>query len=431
MLYNSQNNFNDLDPSQITDGVSIPLNNFWVGDETAGLLDNSLPSRICVERNWDVWRIGSIFDGTNIYIYVDTQQQCTASLVSGIGDVHNNMVSIVNNNYYSVNRPFTLKILWNNVPNNQSVINCRIRVSDQNNNIIEKPITINIINRSISIACSSSTVSNNISEILNIFLKDNNSNEILDPVLSNWYLVSGSGDTHNSRFAISNNTRESACSIQLNDLSGLNNGDSLSIRVKCVLRYNDNYLGGSESDISFENTINFTVNSSIISNRLPYSNLTTPIVVPVDTFDLANIEYSIRYDSPRTFNYSSNLFHSSQIKVNNEEWKWIASYVVNNSSRIGTVIYLSTSTYQSAITVPSFFPSEPPIVISHCDQIRFRFIWSYDRPWPTTTNPNPIIGEWTYSPTYTLLPNFGRASSDCNSSVINLPVYNFFVSSQT
>ena len=384
------------------------------------LLGGELPDRLSVYRGGDIWRIGSIYDFSNLMIYVNTQLPCTATLVSGAGDDDNNLVNIITNNYYKASRPFVLRFLWSSIPSNKSIIKIRVRVKDSLNNIIEKPFIINIIDKNISIACSSPTVSNTISEAFTLFLKNNSNNTYVDPILANWYLVSGDGDTDNYRFSITNNTRQKACALRITDFSNLSNGQVLSIRARCVLTKN----GDIETSNIIENNINLTVDTSITSINLPYKN--SSIIFPVISFDTGSTA-SINLYIPTTYNVSSNLYFSTQIKVNNNSWKWLCDINYNTISSYYFQIGLSTVSYQSKLIPSIFYPLQDDILISPCDQVQFRAVWSYGAFW----RPNPVFGEWMYSPTYTLLPHMGRSQIECGTPVINRPVYNLFISSDT
>jgi hypothetical protein len=177
-----------------------------------------------------------------------------------------------------------------------------------------------------------------------------------------------------------------------------------------------------ESSTFFENTINFTVDTSITNINLPYKN--SSIIFPVISFDLGSSAYIILY-IPTTYNVRSNLYFSVQIKVNNTSWKWLCD---TNYAAPGLNSFqssLSTISYQSKLNVPAYYPAQDDILINHCDQVQFRAVWSYGQFW----RPNPVLGDWMYSPIYTLLPHMGRSQTECGTPVINRPIYNLFISS--
>lgn len=406
--------FSSINPSDINDMTNIDLTNFWVGSETQAMLNIGQSGRLNLQKDWEIWRSGTIFDYTDMYVYTNTLRNCSATLVSGSGSENNNMISIINNNYYTEYRPFVIKMNWNNIPSNQSTVNFRLRVTDDNSNSIEKPYTINLINKNISIACSSSTISNNINENLTLFLKDTSTNEILDPLLANWYLASGDGSVDNDKFDLNNNTEKAYCGLSLKNPSGITHGQTLNLRIKCIL------LSGAtnrpESNIYYENQITLIADSGIVTNRHPYAGQESYIKIQSTSRDFANAYFAIEVYPPATY-YINNLFYGIQIQTNNDEWQWLSRSTVP-SGRFYVSTALSPSTYETVTSNTR---------IKHCDSIKFRTIYSFNA---IPGSINAVSGNWIYSPQYTLLPNFGRTSNECNTPIVSLPIYSLFTSSE-
>jgi len=421
--------FSAVIPSQLKDITSIELTNFWVGNDEAALLNENRPSRLSLQRNWDLWRTGPSFDYSPLIVYVNTQRPCTASLIAGQGSQENSMVSIVPNKLYTANRPFALKMAWAQIPPSQTTVRFRLRVSDDQNNSVEKAYTINLFDRSVLISCSCASISKNFAEAPTIFLKDSATNEILDPLLCSWSLVAGAGDTDNSKFSLGRTSGTMACSLSLSNPASVSVGQTLTARIRCALLTESM----TETNVVFENAVTVTVDAAEASTRTPYSSQTGQALVEAIGYDTGG-GYEMQYKVPITYDYRSNLYYLAQIKINNEGWKWIYAVNYNQESKYGIVMTLSPATYESVVRVPTgMVPPQGPIVVRHCDSVRFRGQWSLGLPWvvgDTSTPASAIIGDWMYSPTYQLLPTFGRSAADCSTPVIDKKVYSLFTSSE-